>query len=86
MATSTKTKPAFEIRYGLIKATVWRKQTSFGMRHNVKFVRLFKDGDQWRESLNFGRDDLPLVAKVADKCHDWIFGNGSGDEAAKEDG
>lgn len=65
--------PAHEVRFGLIKATVWRKEGKAGTRHNVKLVRLFKDGDSWRESTLFGRDDLPLVAKVADQCHTWIF-------------
>ncbi len=33
-----------------------------------------KNGDLWKESTRFGRDDLPLVAKVADMAHTWIFG------------
>ena len=55
--------------------------------------RLYKDGDQWKDSTSFGRDDLPLVAKVADLCHTWIFqqkrednSNGGGKEhGGKED-
>ncbi len=27
----------------------------------------------WQDSTSFGRDDLPLVAKVADMAHTWIF-------------
>ena len=27
---------------------------------------LYKDGDQWRGSASFTREDLPLLAKVAD--------------------
>ena len=35
--------------------------------------RLWKDGIQWKDSTSFGRDDLPLVAKIADMAHTWIF-------------
>ncbi len=27
----------------------------------------------WKESTSFGRDDLPLLGKVADMVHTWIF-------------
>lgn len=41
--------------------------------YNVTVQRLYKDGDQWKQATNFGRNDLPLVAKVADLAHTWIF-------------
>lgn len=67
-------KPVHEIRMGRIKATIWANETSTGTRHNVTLSRLYKDGDNWEQSSSFGRDDLPLVMKVADQAHDWIFG------------
>lgn len=66
-------KPAHEIRLGRIKATIWENSTENGSRHNVTLRRLYKDGDQWKDSESFGRDDLPLVAKVSDLAHTWIF-------------
>lgn len=60
-------------RAGLIKACIWQNQTRQGDRHNVTIVRLYRNGDLWKESNHFGRDDLPLVAKVADMAHTWIF-------------
>lgn len=68
-----KQKPAKEIRLGRIKATVWANETSNGTRHNVTVSRLYKDGDDWKQSESFGRDDLPLVCKVLDLAHTWIF-------------
>jgi len=41
---------------------------------HVTVSRLYKDGDDWKDSTSFGRDDLPLVAKVADQAHSYIFG------------
>ena len=68
-----KQKPTHEIRLGRVKATIWDNQTEQGIRHNVTVSRLYKDGDEWKQSASFGREDLPLVAKVADLAHTWIY-------------
>lgn len=65
--------PVHTIRMGLVKASIWRNETKVGTRHVVTVVRLFKNGDIWQESTRFGRDDLPLVSKVMDLSHEWIF-------------
>lgn len=65
--------PVKEFRFGLIKGSIWQNQTKAGERFNVTIVRIFKNGDTWKESTHFGRDDLPLVAKAADLCHTWIY-------------
>ena len=66
-------RPVHEIRLGHVKAVIWANQTDAGIRHNVSVVRLYRDGDTWATSDTFGRDDLPLLAKVADLAHTWIF-------------
>ena len=58
---------------GRIKAAVWANQTDKGLRHNVTIVRIYKQGDDWKETGSFGRDDLPLVSKVSDQAHTWIY-------------
>ena len=68
----TKTKPIHEVRIGTIKAAIWRNETEAGVRHNVTLSRLYRDGEQWKSSDSFGRDDLLLLAKVADRAHSWI--------------
>ena len=66
--------PIHTIRMGLVKASIWRSETKAGWdRHQVTICRLFKNGDLWQESSRFGRDDLPLVAKVIELAHEWIF-------------
>ncbi len=72
MAQSETKKPAHEIRMGRIKATIWANETENGVRHNVSIVRIYKDGDEWKESASFGRDELLLVAKIADMAHTWV--------------
>ena len=66
-------KPVHEIRISLIIARVWRKRTRSGFRHNVSVVRLYRNGDSWKESLRFGRDDVPIVRLALDKAHTWIL-------------
>ena len=74
---SSVTRPVHQIRLGRIRAAIWPNQTERGIRHNVTFSRLYKDGDDWKDSSSFGRDDLPLLAKVADLTHSWIYGQAS---------
>ena len=38
----------------------------------MTFSRIYKDGDQWKHAENFRRDELLVVAKVADQAHTWI--------------
>ena len=65
--------PVHTLRIGAIKATVWLNENERGAWHSVSLCRLYKDGDEWKDSASFGRDDLPLVAKVVDQAHSWIF-------------
>ncbi|MCA9041923.1 MAG: hypothetical protein KDA65_16330 [Planctomycetaceae bacterium] len=78
-----KKRPVHEIRLGRIKAAIWENATDNGKRHNVTLTRLYKDGDHWKDTTSFGRDDLPLLCKVADQAHSWIF-NLTGDPPAGE--
>ena len=72
--TKTKEKPVNEVRFGAIKAAIWKNDTTGGVRYNVTFSRLYKDkdDDQWKSTDSFGRDDLLVLGKVADAAHTWI--------------
>ena len=75
-SNDAKAKPVHEVRLGRIKAAIWANETDNGVRHNVTITRLYKDGDEWKISTSFGREELPLVAKVADLAHSWIYQHG----------
>ncbi|GAB5441360.1 MAG: hypothetical protein Fues2KO_17090 [Fuerstiella sp.] len=79
-----KARPVNEIRMGRIRAAIWENETQNGTRHNVTLSRIYKDGDVWKDSTSFGRDDLPLVMKVSDLAHSWIFDNSQSTDVAKE--
>ena len=71
-----RARPVQEIRVGAIRAAIWRNETESGIRHNVTFERIYRDGEEWRSTSSFGRDDLLLLGKVADQAHTWIHGQG----------
>lgn len=74
---TTKTRPVHEIRFGRIRATIWGKSVGDETWYNVTFSRLYKDQDDaWADTASFGRDDLPLLAKVADLAHTWVYQRG----------
>jgi len=81
---NTKQKPIHEVRLGHIKAAVWKNETEAGVRYNVTFSRIYKDGDTWNSTDSFGRDDLLLLSKVADQTHSWIFEQSQGEDSASK--
>src|SRR5690349_5205749 len=74
-AASTVTprkKPVHELRLGMIKAAIWENNVGDTLRYNVTFSRIYKNEVEWKTSDTFGRDDLLVLAKVADQAHTWI--------------
>src|ERR1700733_9362610 len=67
-----KQRPAHEIRLGRIRAAIWENQGDNGAWYNVTLSRNYKDGDEWKSSASFGRDELLTLAKVADLANTWI--------------
>jgi hypothetical protein len=70
-------RPVHEVRLGRVKATVWANQSENGLWYSVQVGRLYKDAEQqqWKIADGFHRDDLPLVMKVADRVHTWLYEN-----------
>ena len=72
--TTSPKLPVKTFRLGRIKAAVWENETANKTFFNVTFARTYMDDDkQYHDADSFGRDDLPLVAKVADQAHTFIF-------------
>lgn len=66
------TKPIVELRRGMIKVRVWRRKSRRG-GYSSSVVRLFRNGDQWKESSRLGRDDLPVVRLLLDEAYEWML-------------
>jgi hypothetical protein len=61
-------------RLGRIKAAVWENEADQKKFYNVTFARTYMDDAKaYHDTDSFGRDDLPLVAKLADQAHTFIF-------------
>ncbi len=70
-------KPVEEIRLGTIKAAVWKNIVDNGNNcrtiYNVIFRCLYRDGEgKWHSSESFGRDDLLVLAQLAQQTFDRI--------------
>ena len=66
--------PVQTFRLGRIKAAVWENETDQKKFYNVTFARTYvDDAKNYHDTDSFGRDDLPLVAKLADQAHTFIF-------------
>ncbi len=76
MAQEPTNRPAKEFRLGHVKATIWANPVKGVFRHSVTLTRLYKEGSVWKASGAFGRDDLPLVERVAAQAHAWIYSQG----------
>ena len=67
-------RPVTTFRLGRIKAAVWENRTEQKKFYNVTFSRSYVDEEKrFHDANSFGRDDLPLVAKLADEAHTFIF-------------
>ena len=66
-------KPHHEIRRGLIKVRIWRRNSKSGARYSLSICRLFLNGDQWKESTRLGRHDIPVLRLVLDEAYAWML-------------
>ena len=72
--SATGKLPVKNLRLGRIKAAVWENEADQKKFYNVTFDRTYMDDDRnFHDTDSFGRDDLPLVAKLADQAHTFIF-------------
>lgn len=66
-------KPVAELRLGKITAAIWANETEKGTFYNIKFSRLYREGEEWKRNDSYSRDDLLLLAKLADQAHTRIY-------------
>jgi hypothetical protein len=65
--------PVKTLRLGRIKAAVWENGADQRSFFNVTFARTYMDEEKkFHDTDSFGRDDLLLLAKLADQAHTFI--------------
>jgi hypothetical protein len=76
-------KPIKIIRLRGVSASIFANPVKVDGRevtfHKVSVQRAYKDGDAWKHTSSFGRDDLPVVMTVLRRAWDFILDT----EAAK---
>jgi hypothetical protein len=84
---AAKQRPAQTIRFGRLKAAIWRQESDRGPWYSVAFARTYRDqAGNWQSSGSFGRDDLLVLAKLADQAHSWIHRQMAQDAASAGNG
>lgn len=85
VAQRATNKPVHTVRYGNVRAAIWRNVVDLGSNsrpmYGVTFSRSYKDGNDWKDTSGFGLDDLLLLAKAANDAHTWIAGQRTRDAA-----
>jgi hypothetical protein len=72
MPNQQPVKPVHEVRLGSLKADIWQNKTENGTRFNVTVTRIYKDGEQWKSTDSFGRDDLLPLACARHVMHEEV--------------
>jgi hypothetical protein len=70
--TKADNQPIHKIRYGVLSASIWRQEGERGPMFNVSFQRSYKEGDTWKTSTSFGRNDLLVISLIATRAFEWI--------------
>ena len=70
--STSNNQPIHKIRHGAVSASIWRQETDKGSLFNVTFQRSYRDGDEWKNSTSFGRNNLLVVSLIAARAFEWI--------------
>ena len=70
--TESNPPPAHKIRHGAVSASIWRQETDKGVMFNVTFQRSYKEGEEWKSSSSFGRNNLLVLSLIAARAFEWI--------------
>src|ERR1700736_5399003 len=56
-------KPVHQVKMGAVRGAVWANETKNGTFHSVTFSRVYKNGEEWKDSQSFHAQHLPLLIK-----------------------
>jgi len=80
----TTTSPVCRLTLKGITASVFRNESDKNIPfYKVSITRTFKDGDEFRTTTAFNRDDLPLVGEVARRAWLEVIKRESDESSAK---
>lgn len=65
-------KPAHEIKVGGIRATIWLNEANGKSHYSVTVSRIYKAGDEFKQTTSFSRSVLPKLYEAILKADHWI--------------
>ncbi len=73
-ATKDSNKPVKSFRLRGITASIFENSSEDGKSfYKVTLQRSYKQGDEWKSTNSFGRDDLPLVSLLTKQAWEFIL-------------
>lgn len=74
---SSSQDPVYSLRYRGVAMAVFANETKVEGRtitfHKVSLHRYYKEGDEWKVSNGYSRDDLPIVRLLMLKAYEWVL-------------
>ena len=68
-----KPRPIHTERIGSISASIWPNTTEDGRTfYSTTLERMYRDGNETKNTTSFNHDDLLNVAKVSERAEAWI--------------
>ncbi len=85
MAKSSN-KPVKVFRLRGVSASVFENRSEQnGTFHKVQIVRTYRDGDDFKTTPTFSRDDLPLVQAVAHRAWEFVHETEASRRSSRDD-
>ena len=75
-AAPVKRKPVQTIRVDDCSASIWEREFTVKGKPtkfiSISFERSYKDGEDWKNTDSYGREDLLVLAYIAKEAFRWI--------------
>ena len=75
--TASAQKPIETFRLRGVSASIFANHAKVDGQdrtfHKVSVQRAYKDGDEWKHTSSFGRDDLPVLTMVLQRAWEFIL-------------
>ncbi len=84
MAEEKKEQPTTKIRIGAISIAGWKHSSDKGDWMSYEMQRSYKDGDEWKNTSSFRRDDIPKMVLALNLAYEEAFQKDGDSEKDKE--
>lgn len=72
-AGASSNKPIRVFRMRGVKVAVFENKTDQGTFHKATLQRIYRDGEEWKTTQSYGRDDLPIAILQLERAWEFIL-------------